>query len=170
MNRRRFLGVAAIMTTPFLAGCLGGAASGDNDGKEGYVPLTDHYFSEAITYNHKQLRLHPRGSAVSSGETIDFRITNTGDSSIVLGCRNPWTIQKSVDGQWRDVVWTSAENYLTCETRLPAGESIVENVTVSKAALETQTEEVRLKLSSGQYRFVLLSTDPYLAADFHIRA
>ena len=101
---------------------------------------------------------------------IEFQVTNTGRSSITLGCGNPWTIQKSVDGEWWDAVWTSAEGFDSCATPLPAGESTAENVTIPKAALETETEEVRVELSSGQYRLVLLSTDPYLAADFRVRA
>lgn len=136
---------------------------------EGYTPLTDHYFSDTVTYDHDQLRLRALDNAVQPGETIKFKITNTGDSGITLGCQNPTTIQKQVDGQWRDVVWTSANAFLTCATVLPAGESSIEKVTVSRTALAAQGEKVRLELNPGQYRFVLLSTDPYLATDFHIR-
>jgi hypothetical protein len=138
-------------------------------GKE-YIPLTEHYFSDTVAYDHDQLRLSACDSAVQPGRTIKFKITNTGDSAITLGCHNPWTIQKRVNGQWRDVVWTSADAYLTCATVLPPGESTIEKATVSRAALAIEGEKVRLELNPGQYRFVLLSTDPYLAADFHVRA
>jgi hypothetical protein len=134
-----------------------------------YTPLTNHYFSDTIAYEHNQLRLRSLNSAVQPGGTIKFEVTNTGDSSVTLGCKNPWTLQKRVDAQWRDVIWTSTEYYLTCATMLPAGESTTVKVTVSRPTLETQSEEVRLELSPGQYRFVLLSTDPYLAVDFRIR-
>lgn len=135
-----------------------------------YTPLTDHYHSDTVVYNHDQLRLQACESAVKLGETLAFTITNTGDSSISLGCKNPTTLQKQVDGEWRDVVWTAADAYLTCVTMLQAGHSTSEAVTLTKDELESSTEEVRVELTPGQYRFVLLATDPYLAADFQVRA
>lgn len=134
-----------------------------------YTPLTDHYHSDTIVYDHDQLRLHACDSAVRPGETTTFTITNTGDSSITLGCHNPTTIQKQVDGEWRDVVWTAANAYLACATVLQAGHSTSEEVTVARDALKSSNKEVRIELTPGQYRFVLLATDPYLAADFHVR-
>lgn len=134
-----------------------------------YIPLTEHYFSNKVVYEHDQLRLHTSDNAVRPEGTIKFRITNTGDSNVSLGCHNPTTIQKQVDGEWRDVVWTSADAFLTCATVLPAGKTTTETVTISRNALETKTEKVRPELKPGQYRFVLLSTDPYLAVDFQVR-
>jgi hypothetical protein len=169
MDRRRFLGTAATVTSPFAAGCVRGGVGGLIGGDQ-YVPLIERHGGKAITYNHEQLRLRLGNSAVSVGGTIEFQVTNTTRSLIYLGCGNPWTIQKSVDGEWRDAIWTSAEGFGSCATPLPAGESTTENATISKAALESETEEVRVELSSGQYRLVLLSTDSYLAADFRIRS
>jgi hypothetical protein len=172
MNRRRVLGSVATGMVPFLAGCIssgGGKESKPNLGED-YMPLTEYYFSDTVTYDHDELRLRACDSAVQPGGTIKFKITNSGDSAVGLGCHNPWTIQKRVDGQWRDVVWTSADAYLTCATVLPAGKSTIEKVTISRAALAIEGEKVRFELNPGQYRFVLLSTDPYLAADFHVRA
>jgi len=135
-----------------------------------YTPLTDHYHSDTVVYDHDELRLQAGEGPVRLGETIAFTTTNTGDSSIPLGCHNPTTIQKQVDGEWRDVVWTTADGYLTCATMLQAGHSTSEAVTITKGELESSTEEVRVELTPGQYRFVLLATDPYLAADFQVQA
>lgn len=173
MNRRRFLGVAATVAVSSAVGCIGGIVGG-GDGRtalgEDYEPLTDYYFGESVVYNYKQLRLRAVDSPVSVGGVIKFRITNTSGSSVTLGCRNPWTIQKRVDGEWHDVVWTSADSYLTCATPLPAGESTIVNVTISEVALETQSREVPLELNPGQYRFVMLSPNPYLAVNFRVHA
>ena len=169
MDRRQFFGTAATVTSPFAAGCVRGGVGGLIGGDQ-YVPLIERHGGKAITYNHEQLRLRLGNSAVSVGGTIEFQVTNTTRSLIYLACGNPWTIQKSVDGEWRDAVWTSAEGFGSCATPLPAGESITENATISKAALESETEEVRVELSSGQYRLVLLSTDSYPAANFRVRA
>jgi len=133
-------------------------------------PFTAYHGDKPVVYQHKQLRLRALSETVSPGGTIKFRIINVGDSSITLGCNNPWTIQKSVEGQWRDGIWTSAEGYNSCASPLLAGKSTTVSVTLSQAALETQTEEVRLELNPGQYRFVLLSTDPFLAANFRVRS
>lgn len=173
MNRRQVLGSVATGMIPLLAGCIsgrGGKSKRKPNLGEDYIPLTEYYFSDAVTYDHDQLRLRACDSAVQPGGTIKFKITNVGDSAVGLGCHNPWTIQKRVNGQWRDVVWTSSDAYLTCATVLPAGKSTVEKVTISRAALTIQGEKVRFELNPGQYRFVLLSTDPYLATDFHVRA
>lgn len=52
---------------------------------------------------------------------------------------------------------------------LSAGESRIEQVTLKRSALETQTETVRNELKPGLYRFVLLGTDPFLAVDFRVK-
>jgi hypothetical protein len=173
MDRRRFLVSAATVTVPSAAGCISGVVGGGEGGPtlgEDYVPLTEHYHATTVVYNNEQLRLRAGDSPVPIGGTITFKITNTSPSSIGLGCHNPWTIQQRVDGEWRDVIWTAAEGFLLCVTGLPAGESTSVTVTLSKAALETQSRAVPLELRPGQYRFVLLSQTPYLAVNFRVRA
>ena len=161
MKRRDLLITGAIVL--FGAGVLDTVLSltPSLSSSSNYQPLTSHYGNKPIAYEHDQLRLQVLKETVHLDGAIKFEITNTSESVISLGCHNPWTIQQFVNGQWRDVVWTSAEGFPTCATVLSAGESRVERVTISKAALETQTEEVRLDLAPGRYRFVLLPTDPF---------
>jgi hypothetical protein len=131
-------------------------------------PMTQFYGGRSVAYQHERVRLSLSQKTIQVGASFEFTVANTSESSITLGCHNPWTLQKYRDGQWRDVVWTSANGKPACATVLDAGKTRTERVTLERSALETQTETVREDLTSGRYRVVLLSTDPFLAADFQV--
>ncbi|WP_423745120.1 immunoglobulin-like domain-containing protein (plasmid) [Haladaptatus sp. SPP-AMP-3] len=138
-------------------------------------PLTEQYeetleFEEPITYEHDQLQLSGPEKPVTLGETIEFTVTNTGTSEVSLGCQNPWTLQQRNDGRWREVIWTTSDAFLLCLTVLKPGDSLTEDVTLRRSALETQSEIVKYDLTPGLYRLVLLETDPYFAVNFRIKS
>lgn len=149
-----------------LAGCTGlaGYAAPEPQGE----PVTEFYGGRPIEYHHDRLRLSLSKKAVRVGDSLQFAVTNTSESNVALGCHNPWTIQTFREEEWKDVVWTSANGFPSCSTVLEGGETRTERVTVDRAALETGTETVKEELTAGRYRLVLLSTDPFLAADFHL--
>ena len=141
MKRRTYLlsvGVGAAA----LAGCLASAESED-------TPQAGYQGEEEVVYEHDYLKLRLSRDTVRIGDTIEFEVTNTGDSKITLGCHNPWAIQKYVDGEWRHVTRTSDRYYQLCATVLGPGRSLVESITVSKSELESQAEEVPMELRSG---------------------
>ncbi|UPV75419.1 hypothetical protein M0R89_04960 [Halorussus limi] len=121
-----------------------------------------------VVYEHEDLRLETLRDSVRLGETIRFEVTNTSDSTVVLGCDNAWIVQTYSDGEWRDVTDTPRSHYQMCALELPPGESRVESATMSKERLETQTGDLLGELRPGRHRFVLLESSPRLAADFRI--
>lgn len=121
-----------------------------------------------VVYEHEDLQLRSLRDSVPLGETIEFEVTNTSDSTVVLGCDNAWIIRSHSDGEWQDVTDTPRSYYQLCALELPPGESRVERATLSKDELEEQTGELLDELRPGQYRFVLLETTPRLAVDFTI--
>lgn len=132
--------------------------------------LTALFGGHSITYQHEQVRLALSTDTVQLGESFEYTVTNTSNSTFSLGCESPETIQKYRDDKWRDVVYTSAEGFGGCNTPLEAGSSYTEEVTLSESALETGKKVLKEDLTPGRYRLVLLSTEPYLAAEFRIQA
>lgn len=124
--------------------------------------------NERIVYEHENLRLQTLQDSVSLGETIKFKVTNIGNSTVVLGCNNPWIIQEYSDDEWHNVTDKPQGYSQLCALELPPGESRVESATMLKDELEKQTGNLLEELHPGRYRFVLLKTDPQLAVDFHI--
>jgi len=133
-------------------------------------PLTALFGDHDVVYRHEQVTLSPASETVPLGETLEYTVTNTGDSAISLGCGDPETVQKFRDETWRDVVFTSADGFGGCGSSLDAGASHTDGVTLTESALESETEVVKESLEPGRYRLVLLFTEPYLAAEFHVRA
>jgi len=163
-SRRTLLRLAGAATIP-LAGCSTLASVPSTE----YKPLTEHYGDKDVTDTDDRLRLEGPEEPVERGTTISFTVTNTGSEDVSLGCHNPWTIQQQADGQWRDVIWTNADGFPTCLTKLAPGGTRSEQVTLDRSALTSETETVQFDLTPGLYRFVLLATDPFFAADFRIR-
>lgn len=114
-----------------------------------------------------QLLLRARQERVRLGETIAFEVENVGRERVILGCHNPWKLQRHVDGEWRDVTVRPKWEPM-CGTLLSPGGTIVERVTMTEEALEAQPGTLAGSLHPGRYRFVLVGTWPYLAVDFEL--
>ncbi|WP_423744822.1 immunoglobulin-like domain-containing protein (plasmid) [Haladaptatus sp. SPP-AMP-3] len=156
------LGISAVS----LGGCT---ALGDSKNAQ---PLTEKYeemleFEEPITYEHDHLQLSGPEQPVA-GDTIEFTVTNTSMTEISLGCGNPWTLQQQRNGRWREMMWTTSDVFNACLSVLKPGDSITENVTLRRSALETESEIVKHEFIPGLYRFVLLASDPFFTTNFRI--
>jgi hypothetical protein len=158
MKRRTYL--ASIGAGSVLSGGLVLAESGNE--------TATREENEPIVYERENLLLQTLQDSVRLGETIKFEVTNTGDSTVVLGCNNPWIIQEYSDGEWHDVTDEPQGYTQMCALELPPGESRVESATMIKDKLEEQTGKLLEELHPGQYRFVLLKTVPQLAVNFQI--
>lgn len=157
MKRRTYLASIGTGAAALSGGIVLGKSK--NNSKNKNMP---------IVYEHEGLRLQTLQDKVRLGETIQFKVTNTSDSTVILGCDNAWIIQVYSDEEWRDITDTPQSHYQMCALELPSGESRVESATMSKERLETQTGDLLEELQPGQYRFVLLESDPRLAVDFQI--
>ena len=124
--------------------------------------------NERVVYEYKRLKLRLLQEPVRLGNTIEFKVTNTGDSKIVLGCNNPWAIQRYSTGEWRHVTWTGDRYYQMCAQELSPGSSIVERITLAESKLAGYPDEYSTELRSGRYRFLLLGSSPYLAIEFDV--
>jgi hypothetical protein len=163
MDRRHLLGVAASGV-----GAAGLYWTGfGRQSADGPRPLSEAHGGNRVTYSHEQIELVGATEAVETGEPARFEITNTGSASVGLGCQVPWTIQRREDGEWSDVLWTDADAFALCSTELSPGGTTSETVTMSRAALDDHGI-VESSLNPGQYRFVLLGVDPFLATDFRL--
>ncbi len=145
-----------------------------NEDSKNAQPLTEKYeetleLEEPITYEHDHLQLSGPENPVTTGETIEFTVTNTSTTEISLGCHNPWTLQQQKNGRWREMMWTTSNVFLACLTTLKPGDSITETVTLGRSALETKSEIIKHEFVPGLYRFVLLATDPFFAINFRIK-
>lgn len=160
MKRRAYLASLAGSTVA-LSGCTA-------PGKPRDESQPEYYGRETVVHEYDGLSLSLRQDTVRLGETIEFEVTNTGDSEVMLGCHNPWAVQKYTAGEWRHVTWTSGRYYDLCLTLLSPENSLVEGLTFSQSELEKQASTVRGELTPGRYRFVLLGTSPYFAIDFDV--
>lgn len=161
MKRRQYLASISISTVAF-SGCIGLGAS-QNESQ------ADYHGEEKVVYDHDGLNLSLRQEKVHLGDTVEFEVTNTGNSAIVLGCKNPWAIQQYSDGDWQHVTWTGERYYQMCATELSAGDSLAEEITLSESEFERGSDEDYTELQTGQHRLVLLGSSPFVALDFDIR-
>lgn len=159
MKRRPFL-VSVSASMAALAGCTAISAP-QADSRVGYP-------EEEVVYERDGLQLRLLQETVRPGEPIEFEVTNTGDSMTVLGCHDPWAIEKRSDGEWQLVTWTADRYYDMCATGLAPGDSLVERITPSGSAFERSPDGHAAELRPGQYRFLLLGPTPYLALDFTV--
>ena len=162
MKRRTLL--AAVGTGAVaLAGCTALGKSAD-ESRPGYLG------QEPIVYYRDDLTLSLRDQPVHRGDTVEFEATNTGNSDISLGCRNPWALQYQTDNGWEHVTWTGGRFYLLCLSSLPPGESVTEEVPLSreKMAAREDISTVQRPLRPGAYRFTLVGPTPYLALQFNL--
>lgn len=160
---------AVLRGAPVGLGVLAGGCQSVGHPLNPSQSLTAHHGGGPVASDHDQVRLRARRARVARGEAIGFDVANVGDAPVALGCGNPWTLHQRRDGRWRDVLRTSAVAHPQCATRLQPGESIVERVTIP-TTLANRPETVAFDLTPGRYRFVLLGTDPFLAADFRLTA
>lgn len=123
---------------------------------------------EQVVYEHDDLELRLLQDTVRLGDTVEFEVTNTGDSMTILGCNNPWAIQTRADDEWRHVTWTETRYYQMCALELSPGDSHVERVTLSESEFENHPEEDAAELRPGRHRFLVLGSSPHLAIDFDI--
>ncbi|SIR83916.1 hypothetical protein SAMN05421858_4080 [Haladaptatus litoreus] len=164
MKRRTFIASGSVALLGGVAGTtLGFKSQFSKDESQ-----ADYQDDDRIVYEHDNMKLRPRQESANLGDTIQFEVTNTSDSKIVLGCNNPWAIQRFSDGKWRHVAWTKDRYYQMCAQEVGSGDLYTQNVTMSKSGLERQSGNVAGKLGPGQYRFVLLGTSPFLATDFTV--
>ena len=160
MKRRTYL--ASVTTTAaVLAGCTARGAPQTESQAE-------YQGEQKIVYEHDDLSLRLRQEEVHLGDTIEFEVTNTGDSTTTLGCGNPWAIQQYSDGDWQHVTWTASRYHQMCATELSPGDSLVEDVTLSESEFDRGSDEDFAELRSGKHRFLLLGASPFLALDFNI--
>lgn len=160
MKRRTYLGSVGVGAAALSGGIVLKRSENDSESPESE--------NAPVVYEHDDLRLETLRDSVSLGETIRFEVTNTSDSTVVLGCDNAWIVQAYSGGEWRDVTDRPRSHYQMCALELPPGESRVESATMSGERLETQTGNLLEELRPGRYRFVLLESNPRLAADFRI--
>lgn len=160
MRRRTYLASLGGAATS-----LAGVTATDDLQKKDQPPYRG---DERVVYEQEDLKLRLLRETIQPGDTIEFKVTNTGNSKTVLGCHNPWAIQRYLDGEWRHVTWTGDRYYQMCATILSPGGSLVESITLSESKLEQYPDEYSVELRSGKYRFLLLGSSPYLAIDFHI--
>ena len=160
MKRRTYL--ASVTTSAaVLAGCTAfGAPQSESQ--------TDYQGEQKVVYEHDDLNLRLRQGEVHLGDTVGFEVTNTGNSTIVLGCGNPWAIQQYSDDDWQHVTWTVDRYHQMCATELSPGDSLVENITLSESEFDRGSDEDSAELRSGQHRFLLLGSSPFLALDFNV--
>lgn len=160
MKRRTYLVSLAVSST---------ALAGYNVlGKSPDDAQHEYRGQEKVVYERDDLKLSLRQETVRLGDTIEFEVTNTSDSDVVLGCQNPWAIQKQSENEWQHITWTKGKFYLLCLTGLSPDRSIEERITLTAAGLEKQASEVQGKLTPGTYRFVLIGPSPYLAHEFDV--
>jgi len=160
MNRRSYL--ASVVATAAVPA--------------GYIALTDRQTDrtpgyrgdQSVVYEHDDLQLRLLQDEVQLGDTVEFEVTNTSDLTVVLGCHNPWAIQRRFDGEWRHVTWTGERYYQLCASGLAPGDSLTEQITLSESELEAHADELQTDLVPGAYRFLLLGSSPYLATDFDV--
>ena len=154
------LGVAGVATT---GAAFGVEPFGSDDSRPEYLG------QESVAYERDDLRLEMLRGIVRRGETVTFELTNSGESWITLGCGNPWALQKRAAGGWRHVAWTGERYYQLCLSGIEPGETVTEHVPMSKSELDSEFGPVIIELAPGEYRFVLIGLEPYLATDFHLR-
>jgi hypothetical protein len=159
VQRRAYL-AAVGASVPAFAGCTTLAESSNQS-------RADYRGEQEVVYEHDDLTLRLRQAEVTLGDTVEFEVTNTGSSAIVLGCQNPWAIQQRSDDGWRHVAWTGERYYQMCATELGAGESLVEEVTLSESEFD-RGDEAHVELAPGEHRFLLLGSSPFVALDFEI--
>lgn len=160
MKRRTYL--AAVSTS--AAALAGYTALGAPQNES----QADYQGEQKVVYEHGDLNLRLRQEDVHLGDTVEFEVTNAGNSMTVLGCGNPWAIQQYSDGKWQHVTWTGDRYYDMCATGLSPGDSLVEDITLSESEFERGPDEDYNRLRSGRHRFLLLGSSPFLALDFNI--
>lgn len=164
MNRRRYLGViGGLLST--LAGCsaLGGPPRGQW--------MSTLYGGKGIVYTHDYLELTGPDQSIRVGEAAEFTLTNTGGNSPNIGCGSTWTFQRKDGDSWRELLYTTAEGTAGCAGYLDPGESRTTRLTLDKAGVEENVGGTLVEeFAPGQYRFVWLGTDPFLAVRFRIDA
>jgi len=168
MRRRRFI------TGGLLTGLGGGGIAAVALGHRPFSANEDdsaaYRSNSRVAYEHETFELSASRDVVRFGESIDFEVTNTGDSDATLGCNNPWAVEAYADGEWRTVTWTGESYYQMCATLLGPGSSVTESIRISKPRFGTGTDGVEFRETPTRYRFVLLGSDPYLAVDFTVRS
>jgi hypothetical protein len=173
MDRRTYLSAFALSMAS--AGCLGRAGTADpTDHGNGDMDDTSQpeYLDEgSIVYEHEYLELRALTNAVRPGESITFEIHHTGDSEVIsLGCHIPWAIQKYENKEWKHAVWTDERWHLLCATSISPGETLSRTIPLSASALAddqgVSESEADVTFTPGKYRFVLVHSNPPLAANF----
>jgi hypothetical protein len=114
-----------------------------------------------IVYDHEYLQLDASNNNVQLGEAIEFEIHNKSNSRVVLGCKNPWILQRYLDHEWQNATNIPPNYYQLCATVLPPDESLIVSVTMSEEGLKEQTGGMQGELCPGKYRFVLLGISPF---------
>lgn len=162
MKRRTYLAVVGSSVTA-LAGCT---ATNPLQTQ----PRPDYYGEQEIVYDHPSMTLTLLEEEVHLGDRITFRINNTGETTISLGCSNPWALQRQHDGDWTHITWTAAKYYQLCLTTLTPTETINHELVFSKSGLEKYATELAQPLRPGTYRFILLGPTPFVATQFRVHS
>lgn len=165
MRRRTVIAAAGVGIAAGGAGVVLGTGLGSSQDRSGPV----YRRHDSVTYEHDSLELRSSRVTVGLGETVEFEVTNTGDSSVGLGCHNPWALQREGGDGWEHVAWTGGKYVQLCLTELPPRETLVENLSLTTEGLDASASSVASDLRTGTHRFVLLGPSPFLATEFTVR-
>ncbi|ELK56027.1 hypothetical protein D320_01458 [Haloferax sp. BAB-2207] len=159
MNRRTFVTSLGIGGTALAGiGALKRRRESQPEYREG----------NRVVSTREDVQLQVTQEPIHLGDLVKYRVTNTGDSVHVLGCGNPWALEKQVEGDWKQVVWTGKRVPRMCATELSPGETFEERIELSKSGLEEHAEEGQTDLSPGLSRLLILGVSPILAAEFDV--
>lgn len=169
-----YIGAAGLLaSSPDGSGDVGGDAAGEagvetefGGGRNGrHQPETIGYrYDRRIVYATDDISLTLTPSTVTKGETLTYKLTNETDTTLELD-GNAWAIEILVADQWKTAAWTSAKYGVDAPVLLFPDDTRARDIELTQSSLAEQSQ-VRRALQSGQYRFVFLGTEPFLATDF----
>jgi len=128
------------------------------------------YLDKKTVYDHSDLDMTITQDVGHVGDTIRFKIKNSSESLVDLGCNIPWALQRRSSGEWKHVTWTPQRTIDLCFSSVGPEDTTTVDVPMSVSALNDihDVSEVRTNLVPGDYRFILLGPDPQLATDFQL--
>lgn len=169
MNRRRILGaLGAGFVGIGGAGVVISMTESNTDVHESI----DYRKNSDIVYTRGDLHLRTTNEPIYKNSNARFEIENTGNSEIGLGCGIAWALQKRRNDKWIHVTWTLERLINLCLKEIKPNNTISFTVPMSSQKL-TEMDEVEppeLDLQPGNYRLILVGSEPYLATDFVLSA
>lgn len=180
MKRREFVGAVLAGLSVLSSGCLdtavqglGVGAVGERCSEEGLRPVSKSYRQDDPRYvegGANGLYVAASAKTVGHGETIGFAVSNASDHAISIPERDAFAVQHRVQGQWRDVVWTSERRGFGRGTQIGPGETLIWTLQMDQEGLETEEDRhVCNPLETGAYRFVFFTYETPVYVRFGLR-